>query len=715
MTLYNKDQEYNLKVVNTAGETKEIKYTPNKDMSKPEMIMALKAKYKNFFKLIESKDTYTSYEEPYVGKKMTKAQWEEIYNTEIEHNKDKGGWETFEDWWKDMTEKSKLIESENTDIISKLNSLKDEFMSNLYRDKDKANEVKNQIKQVLQDAPDGTEMCRVVQDTSSGWTSHGSYSHTYTVIKTLKKENDVWEMYGRKKENLDDAVSSIVFNEGILMTRAEAEKEKEKQKVNDTLSHRDIVNVGKDSAGNSIGKSTNRVDYPNKKEESYGETKYEVSSYYGKDFKGLEDSLNTNNYDEVETFIWEKLQNGNTVECTDTETGDRKRYSPETHEYGDETFGIEDYIVESKYDYKKVNKAMSGIEKILKQNGYNLTHDDINLETDNNGEIHVYDKLTGDEVLVVTQDMLRNILTEATLDGSVIVISYGKGTRFPDRDTAIRYYEDCVAGTDRNSSENYAYQNILYSLKSTDKPVVYDIDDDTEYDWWVQKGKPTEDISDELLKAHLGESKDMKKEDLSDRDIKELDEYTDNEIKKMYDDYCSENSECKSFEEWQKENVDSAMINELEYEFFSNRKKTESSDIDEKVVTDGFVGQPLSMLLTYLGDGHDIADKDYDSVVFFPPVDEIDDADNYDLYVQGLSQILNVVEPFDFNDVVIVVNLADYVTANKDTLLDLFEVDGETDEEIMEDLVCRVMPSVISGYTTDNVYKILLSTVKGGK
>ena len=87
-----------------------------------------------------------------------------------------------------------------------------------------------------------------------------------------------------------------------------------------------------------------------------------------------------------------------------------------------------------------------------------------------------------------------------------------------------------------------------------------------------------EDISDELLKAHLGESKDMKKEDLSDRDIKELDEYTDNEIKKMYDEYCSENSECKSFEEWQKENVDSALINELEYEFFSNRNDT----IEEK-------------------------------------------------------------------------------------------------------------------------------------
>lgn len=93
-----------------------------------------------------------------------------------------------------------------------------------------------------------------------------------------------------------------------------------------------------------------------KKQESYGETKYNVSSYYGKNFTGLEDSLNTNNYDEAEAFIWEKVQKGNTVECTDTETGDKKRYSPETHDYGDETVGIEDYLVENKkVKLKKTN------------------------------------------------------------------------------------------------------------------------------------------------------------------------------------------------------------------------------------------------------------------------------------------------------------------------------------------------------------------------
>lgn len=477
MTTYNKDQEYTLKVVNTDNEVKEIKYIPEKDMSKPEMIMALKAKYKNFFKLIESKiietknlevdwfehRDYNDFRSDIIqgelkdGRQFLSGDINDIHifkkgynaikklDTKLEtddenvleqididmaNNEDditNEEADTINNQIFNRKIESKLIESENTDIISKLNNLKDEFMSNLYKDKDKANEVKNQIKQVLQDAPDGTEMCRVVQDTSS---------------------------------------------------------------------HRDIVNIGTDKWGNPIGKSTNRVDYPNKKEESYGETKYEVSSYYGKDFKGLEDSLNTNNYDEVETFIWKKLQNGNTVECIDTETGDRKRYSPETHEYGDETFGIEDYRVESKYDYKKVNKAMSGVEKILKQNGYNLTHDDINLETDNNGEIHVYDKLTGDEVLVVTQDMLRNILTEATLDNSVIVLSYGRGTRFPNRQTAINYYKECIEGTDPNEAENYAYHNILNMLVSTEEPVVYDWDDKTEYDWWVQKGKPIDDISD---------------------------------------------------------------------------------------------------------------------------------------------------------------------------------------------------------------------------
>ena len=763
MTTYNKDQEYTLKVVNTDNEVKEIKYTPDKNMSKPEMIMALKAKYKNFFKLIESK----------------------------------------------------LIESENTDIISKLNNLKDEFMSNLYKDKDKANEVKEQVKQVLQDAPDGTALYRLYKETSSGWTSHGSYYDERTVVHEYKKENGIWTMCGRKKNTIDDAVMSVLYNEGKFMTKEEAEAKRDEEKVNDMSSHRDIVNVGTDSAGNPIGKSTNRVDYPNKKTEEYFvcsrclrgiDLDYNVEDYVidpktGEEMcrncaeeagiitddeldenieieKHREDKLNKLQADIIYNF--EEAYKDWGKEVSDTKSGFVDEYMSEyCNDYEDE-INWKDYIVAipeldkiyaeykdvedweipddikwEQYElitdyvqnylkgmYNKVEESKNTInEKSLSDflgnidNAWSL---DITQTKSNGNKVYVVKRLANSKYTAediknkiknefgingdITSDNKeiwlsnKKIESKSTDDNSVIVISYGKGTRFPDRQTAIDYYKECVAGTDPNGSENYSCQNILYELMYTDKDVVYDIDDQTEYDWWVQKGKPTEDISDELLKAHLGESKNMKKEDLSKEEIEELDNYTDNEIKKMYDKYCSENKDKKSFEEWQKENVDSALINELEYEFFSNRKKTEDLDIDDKVYEDGFVGQPLSMVLSYIGDGHDIADNDYDGcVVFFPPVDEIDDTDNYDLYVQGLSQILKVTERFDVDDINIVVDIADYVKKNKDTLLDLFEVDGETDDEIMEDLVCRVMPNVISGYTTDSVYKLLLNTVKGGK
>lgn len=156
--------------------------------------------------------------------------------------------------------------SSNEEIIKELNTLKKEY--NPYANKDRAIEIQNKVKQILQDASDGTEMYRVVKETSSGWTSHGSYSDTRAVMKKLKKENGVWEMYGRKRDTIDDAMWSILYNEGDLMTKADAQSELAKQKENDVSTHRDIVNVGTDNAGNPVGKSTNRVDYPNKKEES---------------------------------------------------------------------------------------------------------------------------------------------------------------------------------------------------------------------------------------------------------------------------------------------------------------------------------------------------------------------------------------------------------------------------------------------------------------
>lgn len=86
----------------------------------------------------------------------------------------------------------------------------------------------------------------------------------------------------------------------------------------------------------------------NKKIESYGETRYEVSSYYDINFRGLESDLETDDYSEAENFIWEKVTTGHSVELIDTETGDRKRYQSKSNEQDETAEGIDDYLVENK-------------------------------------------------------------------------------------------------------------------------------------------------------------------------------------------------------------------------------------------------------------------------------------------------------------------------------------------------------------------------------
>ena len=542
MTTYNKDQEYTLKVVNTDNEVKEIKYTPDKDMSKPEMIMALKAKYKNFFKLIESK----------------------------------------------------LIESENTDIISKLNNLKDEFMSNLYKDKDKANEVKEQVKQVLQDAPDGTALYRLYKETSSGWTSHGSYYDERTVVHEYKKENGNWTMCGKKKNTIDDAVMSVLYNEGKFMTKEEAEAKRDEEKVNDMSSHRDIVNVGTDSAGNPIGKSTNRVDFPNKKTEEYFvcsrclrgiDLDYNVEDYVidpktGEEMcrncaeeagiitddeldenieieKHREDKLNKLQADIIYNF--EEAYKDWGKEVSDTKAGFVDEYMSEyCNDYEDE-INWKDYIVaipelDKIYaEYKDVEdweipedikweqyelitdyvqnyltsvyskKTESVVRYVIHKDGdvvdgfggntyfndYNQALDTAEELKADDVEMYVYNnekEADKRELPNNTKCIWKNgkKITEDKKSEPVIVISYGRGTRFTDRQTAIKKKKKCVVDIDPNGAENYSYQNILYGLMHTNKDIVYDIDDETEYNWWVQKGKPTEDISDELLNTIKG-------------------------------------------------------------------------------------------------------------------------------------------------------------------------------------------------------------------
>lgn len=67
--MYNKDQEYTLKYIVKNGKEKELKYTPDKDMSTPQIINMLKNKDKDFFKLLENKNLINEKEDLKMKKK----------------------------------------------------------------------------------------------------------------------------------------------------------------------------------------------------------------------------------------------------------------------------------------------------------------------------------------------------------------------------------------------------------------------------------------------------------------------------------------------------------------------------------------------------------------------------------------------------------------------------------------------------------------------
>lgn len=171
---------------------------------------------------------------------------------------------------RDMYEDSNsLVEDANDsqEYINKFNELYNKYWSGT--SDDEKEQLDAELVSLLTNAPVGTVLYRLYKDTSSGWTSYGSYSDTRTVIhEYLKSGENEWTINGRKKSDMDDARLSVFYNPGEFMTKEEAEAQKKEQSKNDTSSRREIVNVGTDSAGNPVGKSTNTVTYPNREVES---------------------------------------------------------------------------------------------------------------------------------------------------------------------------------------------------------------------------------------------------------------------------------------------------------------------------------------------------------------------------------------------------------------------------------------------------------------
>lgn len=86
-------------------------------------------------------------------------------------------------------------------------------------------------------------------------------------------------------------------------------------------------------------------------EEEYIEDyRYEVISYYDESFKGVEDTLNTNNVTEAGDFIWEKCNKGLYVISKDKETGNTRKFAPGSERNKETAIDIDDFLIESKED-----------------------------------------------------------------------------------------------------------------------------------------------------------------------------------------------------------------------------------------------------------------------------------------------------------------------------------------------------------------------------
>ena len=107
----------------------------------------------------------------------------------------------------------------------------------------------------------------------------------------------------------------------------------------------------KETVADSIGMDEEEVDAEFVMEESLNEssnydTRYEVRSYYDRRYRGLEDDLYTDDFEEVKDWVWEKGQQ-HFIEVSDRKTGKSVRLDTESYDWeSDDAYRILDDLEE---------------------------------------------------------------------------------------------------------------------------------------------------------------------------------------------------------------------------------------------------------------------------------------------------------------------------------------------------------------------------------
>ena len=94
---------------------------------------------------------------------------------------------------------------------------------------------------------------------------------------------------------------------------------------------------------------------------------FNCSSYYRRNYTGLEDNESFTNFSKMSNWVWGKLQEGCFIEVNG-ETPDGEgvfvRFNPELVEYGEEAYDIDDYLEESvnEDNAKKINESVDSYD-----------------------------------------------------------------------------------------------------------------------------------------------------------------------------------------------------------------------------------------------------------------------------------------------------------------------------------------------------------------
>lgn len=77
------------------------------------------------------------------------------------------------------------------------------------------------------------------------------------------------------------------------------------------------------------------------------DARYEVNSFYGRNYSGLEDDLYTDDFEEVKDWVWSKVQSGGYIEVSDREKGKSVRLDPDSYDWeSDDAYRVLDDLEE---------------------------------------------------------------------------------------------------------------------------------------------------------------------------------------------------------------------------------------------------------------------------------------------------------------------------------------------------------------------------------